>query len=1186
MKLEGIRKEKVMIMRNKKENNNYRKSMLNHGIHKHQFKSWKAVAVALYITFLLLSMIPFTADRIIEPQMEGTYTYNLSYYKDGLQSHYYVERVNISEPGRIDLKYTTKTNSLMITVKNIEVLHIFCRSMYEDECKKVYGFDPYENSNYYKWYFIEKNHLNVNIDSDYTISVLKFIDTPFPVKVLVNNQQWVEDKDYFYIYNNGLALSNVPSGRTNVDIYFKSDPGGIPPTAVISASRTFAYVNQTIIFDASNSFDLDGNIIAHYFDFGNGKFGSNPLCQNSYSKAGVYGVVLTVRDNDYLVDHAYLNITVLESHSELYIRGIIPDQIMPEDSPPKILELESYEPYEYEDFEFQWYLTGEDDSLYSVTGENQTQSRLILTPLPDAYGNDLVTIWLIGPAGLVASQQLWINITPVNDPPTIYGLPDLILHYDDPYTFNYKPYVNDIETPVDDLLLSIFDGFGSDYTKINGLNITYNYPKSMVNNKIYVTVYVSDSDATVQDVLAIKITSDYVPELMKKLPDVILYEGKEELNIFDLDDYFTDPDHDVIYFSYGYSHVSIRIKSDHTVDIIAKSEWYGSEFVTFRATDPLGALAEDMIKVTVLPVNDPPIISGVPDLMVRYSYDFEFDLTTYVHDNDNPIEGLLIFTSDPDHIRVDPQNNLVIILNYPLEYLGQSIVIRLIVSDGINSSYQDINVSISENYPPELFNPLPDIVFLEDEPLINALDLNNYFMDVDGDVLFYTTGNKFINITIHDNRFVDFSAPENWHGSEMVYFRAMDPKDALKEDLIVITVLPLNDPPFILPIPEQIINEGKQTVLNLEEFIMDVDNNITELDISVNNEFVIVSGNSLVFLGSSKLPEKVELRVSDSEYNTSQMINVQLILKQQPKTTTWWDLIIDIIYFIVALILVIIIGASLIYYKNNKYIIDEIFLIHKGGLLINHLVSHSKQTNIDDVIFSGMLTAVQDYINDTCINAHENDNDKDIGSDEEICKDLDYVLDELKMGEKEILIERSENTYLAIIFSGPGSKRLRENVKKVLRKIEIEFGETLPTWDGDIRTLAGIKEILATLMNNKNKGDTLESSQKNEIRLDFHGNGDENSLESDQEESLVDIEDNIEKNSNENENLEESIEVHALDEDLEIKAPLDLDDKISVPTIKITMTNGGQEFEIDPSKSLSEQLADMEEEAENTKKNI
>jgi hypothetical protein len=1019
-------------------------------------RSWKTIAIALYITFILLSTFAYLADRSVEPNMKDSYEYHLTYPRDGRQTHYYVERVNTSRIGKIDLVYTTASNSLDVDVYNVKVLYIYCRSMYEDECQDVYGIDPWDNTNYYKWYFIEKNHFNVNIDSDHEIEDLSFIDTPLAYKVVVNDERWTEGVDYFY-EGHSIALSNVPAGHTNVDLYFKPDTG-TPPNAVLKANRTLVQVDDPVTLDGSESYDSDGTITEHIFDFGDGIFKGGSKHSHQYSKPGVYGVILTVRDNEYLVDHAYINITVTTNYVPDKIR--VPDQEKSEDSPPWSLNLSLYEPPESSlGIEFYWYITGENTSLYTLVGENSTDDQFVFTPIPDAYGSNLVTLWMHSSENITTSQLLWINITPVNDPPTILPIPDLIVHYDDPYTFNYEPYVDDKETPIHELLLDVFDGYEKQYISINGLNVTYNYPQDLVGETIYVTVTVSDGEAFAQDVISIQITSDHVPKLVKTLPDVWLYEGTTKYNVFDLDDYFTDPDNDAIYFSYGQSHVDISINLDHTVDISAESEWTGSELVTFRARDPIGALAEDSIIVTVLPVNDPPTISGVPNFYIRYDNDYRFDLTPYVRDNDNITEELLITTSDPQYIRPDIRNNMVIIMNYPEEFLDQTRSVRLMVSDGLDSGFQDVDITITKDFPPELLSPLPDIIFLEDQPLLNAFNLDHYFLDVDGDILYYTTGNEHINITINVDHSIDFSAPKDWFGAELVYFRATDPTGALQQDLIWVIVLPVNDPPIINEIPPQAGNESERWMLELEPYLFDVDNNLSELEITVDTDFVVVSGSSLIFLGSPQMPKQIEITASDGEYSASRTIDVKIRLNKGPKAYTFWDLLATIIPFLIIIILILALVAGAIYRKKSKFQAEEVFLIHTGGTLITHL-SRSTQANVDDIIFSGMFTAVQDFIKDTFVSDADRDDES---------MDDKWALDELKLGDNNILIERSKHTYLAVIFSGEGSKRLRRIVNRLLDKIENKYSNVLPTWDGNINALRGTKEILSVLIKPKDE---------------------------------------------------------------------------------------------------------------------
>jgi len=532
-----------------------------------------------------------------------------------------------------------------------------------------------------------------------------------------------------------------------------------------------------------------------------------------------------------------------------------------------------------------------------------------------------------------------------------------------------------------------------------------------------------------------------------------------------------------------------------------------------------------------------------------------------------------------------------------------------------------------------LLSPLPDIVFLEDEPKKNAIDLDNYFLDIDGDVLYYTTGNTYIIISINNDHTVDLSSPLNWFGVETVYFRATDPSGALQQDLVTITVLPVNDAPLLLPIPTQYGNETERWVLDLEPFISDVDNNISELEISVDNEFIVVSGKTLIFLGSKDLPGQVEVSVSDGEFRTSQKIDIHLRFAEKQHLVTMWDLFVNILPFLLIIIIIIVVIASLIYRKKNRFVAEEVFLIHTGGTLINHLLRRPK-ANVDDVIFSGMFTAVQEFIKDTFTTDANQSGD---------ISENQWVLDELTLGKNKILIERSEHTYLAVIFNGEGSNRLRKIVAKLLDKIETKYSNILPTWDGDIRALAGTKEILSLLIKEKDirkdnrktvietpgvkqasSGTPLQIQQKPKVKTQekpvqsrpiVKANAIIQPKETIQIKGLLKSSgdqagaarsglpawplnkikhskmDNIDMNK-----LPIALHInpkHELPKTIVIKkgeiflpkkepptvkcAPACLDPAKMTRPVKITMPDTGKEFEIDPSRSLLQQLAEIED---------
>jgi hypothetical protein len=747
------------------------------------------------------------------------------------------------------------------------------------------------------------------------------------------------------------------------------------------------------------------------------------------------------------------------------ILGIVPDQIKIEDSLPWPLDLTPYE-VDLEDSgpDLKWYLTGINTSLYSVTGMNSSDDIFTFIPVPDAFGNDEVTLWLWDSDGDRVSQVLWINITPVNDQPYFEPLPpNIFVHYDDPNSdeddpspWDYTFYVHDVETPTRDLILTTSEptvDSGQGYAEVDGLKVTFHYPQSMVGKSIPVVLTLSDGIDNTHTMIWVNITSDWVPELVDKLPDIVLEENTTLYNVFDLDDYFIDKDQDSLYFSSGYFHIKVDINENNTVDITAIGDWTGSELVTFRAWDPIGAMAEDTITVTVIPVNNPPEISGVPNLVVHYDYSYAFDLSPYIFDIDNITSELIVWTSEStDYVWLQQLNNLGIVVNYPESMNGMIIPVTIYVSDGIETTSQGIQISVTSDFPPELINNLPDVFFDEDTVLKNAFLLSDYFIDIDGDVLYYTNGTKFINVSINDNLTVDFSAPANWYGSEVVTFRATDPMGALAEDKILVVVVPVNDPPTIGSIPKQEKNEGDQWVLDLSQYIDDVDNDVSELIISVDSEvgqgYVNLAGNILIFQYPEGIQEDIiTITVNDGELEASRsfIVDIKSSVKVAPSI---WDMI---PWPWVFLFLICAIGGAFAFYRKwSVYLVYEAFLIHEKGLPIAH-ASQEEISELEDVVVSGMFTAVQNFISDAFSGKTSED---------------DWELDEMKFGDNKILIERSHNLYLAVIFEGNGQK-LRNHVKRLLRNINKEYGMVLEDWDGDMAQLEGISAMIASLISKK-----------------------------------------------------------------------------------------------------------------------
>jgi len=83
-----------------------------------------------------------------------------------------------------------------------------------------------------------------------------------------------------------------------------------PPTADFVFSPNDPSPGDEIVFDASQSFDPDGNVVDYIWDFGDGNSGRGLSTTHVFEREGVFTVVLTVVDDDGLSDGARVSLSV------------------------------------------------------------------------------------------------------------------------------------------------------------------------------------------------------------------------------------------------------------------------------------------------------------------------------------------------------------------------------------------------------------------------------------------------------------------------------------------------------------------------------------------------------------------------------------------------------------------------------------------------------------------------------------------------------------------------------------------------------------------------------------------------------------------------------------------------------------------------------------------------------------
>jgi len=204
------------------------------------------------------------------------------------------------------------------------------------------------------------------------------------------------------------------------------------------------------------------------------------------------------------------------------ISGQIQDQIKPEDYGSWDLNLTGYASDDMPISNLKWYISGADDQLYSIKGNNITGNHVLnFTTVTDANGDSLVTVWLVDEYGASASQAMWINITPVNDAPTFTQPPNLIVKAGEDYPFDYSLYIEDIDNVLGALEL-IAD---SEYIDVDGLSATFNYPGTMIDENVTVVLKVTDGEYETNVTFSISIISSGGQSGINITRDVILPVG-------------------------------------------------------------------------------------------------------------------------------------------------------------------------------------------------------------------------------------------------------------------------------------------------------------------------------------------------------------------------------------------------------------------------------------------------------------------------------------------------------------------------------------------------------------------------------------------------------------------------------------------------------------------------------------
>ncbi|MBD3182813.1 S8 family serine peptidase [Candidatus Poribacteria bacterium] len=148
------------------------------------------------------------------------------------------------------------------------------------------------------------------------------------------------------------------------------------------------------------------------------------------------------------------------------------------------------------------------------------------------------------------------------------------------------------------------------------------------------------------------IKANTAPEV-SDIPDISFQEDNIDSEI-NLDDYVVDTSdqkNDINWSYAGNENISVEINSDNRKVIFSfPTNWNGEEEITFTASDPAGLTDSDSLKVTIEPINDPPLVTNLHIEPAPPGPDDDLQaLYTFIDIEDDPDNSIIIWYRNDEH---------------------------------------------------------------------------------------------------------------------------------------------------------------------------------------------------------------------------------------------------------------------------------------------------------------------------------------------------------------------------------------------------------------------------------------------------------------------------------------------------------------------------------------------------------
>ena len=291
----------------------------------------------------------------------------------------------------------------------------------------------------------------------------------------------------------------------------------------------------------------------------------------------------------------------------------------------------------------------EDCPLFKFSKTNSTGAEISFRPTNDDVGVYPVNFSMTDPHGCSARQLVRFTVENVNDPPWLEYIPNLAATEE--ARFSYRVNATDPDIRWGDKLAFSDDSILFDIDPTNG-NFSFTPTNAQVG-KYFIEIAVSDNQSVTNRRtfnLTVQNTND--PPSIEAIPPQTATQGK----LWQVMARSSDPDQatpqgDRLRFSDDSPLFDINPESG-LVTFTPANKDVGLRTCNITVTDMAGASCSTKLQLTVLNVNDPPLLSAIPDQTATEEVPFEMAVTA--SDPDVPLKlDNLTFSDDSPLFDID-----------------------------------------------------------------------------------------------------------------------------------------------------------------------------------------------------------------------------------------------------------------------------------------------------------------------------------------------------------------------------------------------------------------------------------------------------------------------------------------------------------------------------------------------------